>query len=63
MRKNLYSLFDSGFEVKVVTSDKYVTLDSGLILWDVAVGQGDPPKDGQQVSFDQLYRGLVFLHF
>lgn len=43
-----------------MTSDKYVTRDSGLILWDVAVGQGDSPKDGQQVSFDKLCLGLVF---
>ncbi|KAK6119298.1 hypothetical protein DH2020_046954 [Rehmannia glutinosa] len=40
-----------GFTVKVVTSDNYVTRDSGLVLWDVAVGKGDCPKDGQQVTF------------
>ncbi|KAG9160671.1 hypothetical protein Leryth_017469 [Lithospermum erythrorhizon] len=43
-----------GFKVKVVTSDKYVTRDSGLILWDVAVGQGDSPKAGQQVIFHYI---------
>lgn len=35
--------------MKVVTSDNYVKRDSGLILWDIAVGKGDSPKDGQQV--------------
>lgn len=40
-----------GFSVKVVTSDNYVKRDSGLILWDIAVGKGDSPKDGQQVIF------------
>lgn len=41
----------TGFSVKVVTSDNYVKRDSGLILWDIAVGKGDSPKDGQQVIF------------
>ncbi|KAI3444775.1 hypothetical protein Pfo_001440 [Paulownia fortunei] len=40
-----------GFAVKVVTSDNYVTRDSGLVLWDIAVGKGDCPKAGQQVTF------------
>ncbi|XP_051148213.1 peptidyl-prolyl cis-trans isomerase FKBP20-2, chloroplastic isoform X2 [Andrographis paniculata] len=40
-----------GFAVKVVTSNNYVTRDSGLVLWDIEVGQGDCPKDGQQVTF------------
>lgn len=40
----------SGFTVKVVTPENYITRDSGLILRDVAVGEGDCPKDGQQVS-------------
>ncbi|KAL5999316.1 hypothetical protein ACLOJK_040767 [Asimina triloba] len=40
-----------GFQVKVVTSDKYVKCDSGLIYLDMQVGQGDCPKDGQQVTF------------
>ncbi|GER31172.1 FKBP-like peptidyl-prolyl cis-trans isomerasefamily protein [Striga asiatica] len=40
-----------GFTVKVVTSENYVTRDSGLILWDIAVGQGECPKAGQQVIF------------
>lgn len=35
----------------MVTSDNYVKRDSGLILWDVAAGKGDCPKDGQQVFF------------
>lgn len=40
-----------GFSVKVVTPENYVTRDSGLILWDIAVGTGDCPQDGQQVTF------------
>ncbi|KAI5647479.1 hypothetical protein M9H77_33484 [Catharanthus roseus] len=45
------SFVREGFTVKVVTSDNYVKRDSGLILWDIAVGKGDSPKDGQQVTF------------
>ncbi|KAF9602965.1 hypothetical protein IFM89_032968 [Coptis chinensis] len=40
-----------GFEVKVVTPDTYVKCDSGLIYLDIEAGQGDCPKDGQQVTF------------
>ncbi|ONK73497.1 uncharacterized protein A4U43_C04F32230 [Asparagus officinalis] len=40
-----------GFQVKVMTSDKYVKRDNGLIYLDLEVGQGDFPKDGQQVTF------------
>ncbi|XP_074592447.1 peptidyl-prolyl cis-trans isomerase FKBP20-2, chloroplastic [Curcuma longa] len=40
-----------GFQVKVVTSDNYVTTDSGLIYLDILVGKGDCPKEGQQVTF------------
>ncbi|XP_021892737.1 peptidyl-prolyl cis-trans isomerase FKBP20-2, chloroplastic isoform X2 [Carica papaya] len=40
-----------GFEVKVVTSENYIKRDSGLIYWDIEVGDGDCPKDGQQVTF------------
>ncbi|KAK7317449.1 hypothetical protein RJT34_01698 [Clitoria ternatea] len=40
-----------GFDVKVVSSDDYVTTNSGLIYRDFVVGQGDCPKDGQQVTF------------
>lgn len=39
----------SGFQVKVVASDNYIKRDSGLIYRDFEVGQGDCPKDGQQV--------------
>lgn len=39
----------AGFEVKVVASDNYIKADSGLIYRDFDVGQGDCPKDGQQV--------------
>lgn len=38
-----------GFQVNVVISDKYVKRDNGLIYLDLQVGQGDCPKDGQQV--------------
>ncbi|XP_070038330.1 peptidyl-prolyl cis-trans isomerase FKBP20-2, chloroplastic isoform X1 [Nicotiana tomentosiformis] len=48
------SFIREGFEVKVVTSDNYVKRDSGLILWDIAVGEGDCPKDGQQVTFHYI---------
>lgn len=41
----------AGFEVKVVASDNYVKADSGLIYRDFDVGQGDCPKDGQQVRY------------
>ncbi|KAL8500408.1 hypothetical protein ACS0TY_020124 [Phlomoides rotata] len=43
-----------GFAVKVVTPENYVTRASGLILRDVAVGEGDCPKDGQQVTFHYI---------
>lgn len=39
----------SGFEVKVVTDEKYTTAQSGLIFLDLVEGQGELPKDGQQV--------------
>ena len=39
----------SGFEVKVIAPESYVKRDSGLIYWDIEVGNGDCPKDGQQV--------------
>ncbi|XP_071936125.1 peptidyl-prolyl cis-trans isomerase FKBP20-2, chloroplastic isoform X4 [Coffea arabica] len=40
-----------GFTVKVVASENYVKRDSGLVVWDIAVGKGDSPKAGQQVTF------------
>ncbi|KAK0583196.1 hypothetical protein LWI29_034455 [Acer saccharum] len=43
-----------GFQVKVVASDNYITRDSGLIFRDFEVGQGDCPKDGQQVTFHYI---------
>lgn len=52
--------------MKVVTSDSFVKRDSGLILWDIAVGEGDCPKAGQQVSrsFTSLrFTGIAFLKF
>jgi hypothetical protein len=32
-----------------VTSDNYITRDSGLMYEDIKVGTGNSPKDGQQV--------------
>lgn len=43
------NLLLSGFEVKVVTDEKYTTAQSGLIYYDLVEGQGELPKDGQQV--------------
>ncbi|KAK8464679.1 hypothetical protein PHAVU_010G052000 [Phaseolus vulgaris] len=40
-----------GFQVKIVSSENYVKSDSGLIYRDFVVGEGDCPKDGQQVTF------------
>jgi len=34
-----------GFQVKVVTTDNYITRDSGLMYEDIKVGTGDSPKD------------------
>ncbi|KAJ6801614.1 peptidyl-prolyl cis-trans isomerase FKBP20-2, chloroplastic [Iris pallida] len=43
-----------GFEVKVMTSDRYVKRDNGLIYLDIQLGKGDCPKDGQQVTFHYI---------
>ncbi|KAG0590665.1 hypothetical protein KC19_1G117400 [Ceratodon purpureus] len=43
-----------GFEVKVVTDEKYTTAQSGLIYYDLVEGQGELPKDGQQVKFHYI---------
>ncbi|CAD6340981.1 unnamed protein product [Miscanthus lutarioriparius] len=40
-----------GFQVKIVTTDNYITRDSGLMYEDIKVGTGDSPKDGQQIIF------------
>lgn len=45
------SFVREGFEVKVVTPEKYAKKDSGLIYKDFEVGKGDYPKAGQQVIF------------
>ncbi|KGN56374.1 peptidyl-prolyl cis-trans isomerase FKBP20-2, chloroplastic [Cucumis sativus] len=45
------SFVREGFEVKVIAPESYVKRDSGLIYWDIEVGNGDCPKDGQQVIF------------
>ncbi|XAR63250.1 Peptidylprolyl isomerase [Bertholletia excelsa] len=43
-----------GFEVIVLTSENYVTSDTGLIYRDIEVGKGDCPKAGQQVTFHYI---------
>lgn len=43
-----------GYNVKVVTTDQYVKCDSGLIYLDIQEGQGDFPKDGQQIIFHYI---------
>ncbi|WMV49819.1 hypothetical protein MTR67_043204 [Solanum verrucosum] len=48
------SFIREGFTVKVVTPDNYEKRDSGLILRDFSVGEGDCPKDGQQVTFHYI---------
>jgi len=40
-----------GFDVKVVTDDRYVKAESGLIYLDLIEGEGKTPSDGQQVVF------------
>lgn len=58
----------SGFEVKVVTSDNYITRDSGLMYEDIKVGTGNSPKDGQQVLLPKwlvyflLFSDYLFVH-
>lgn len=39
----------AGFDVKVVTDDRYVKAESGLIYLDLIEGEGKTPSDGQQV--------------
>ncbi|KAF3440092.1 hypothetical protein FNV43_RR18370 [Rhamnella rubrinervis] len=48
------SFIREGFEVKVVTPDNYTKCDSGLVYKDFEVGEGDCPKDGQQVTFHYI---------
>ncbi|NP_001352870.1 peptidyl-prolyl cis-trans isomerase FKBP20-2, chloroplastic precursor [Solanum lycopersicum] len=48
------SFIREGFTVKVVTPENYEKRDSGLILRDFSVGEGDCPKDGQQVTFHYI---------
>lgn len=43
-----------GFQVKVMISDRYVKRDNGLIYLDLQLGEGDCPKDGQQVTFHYI---------
>ncbi|CAK9217302.1 unnamed protein product [Sphagnum jensenii] len=40
-----------GFDVKVITDDRYVKAESGLIYLDLIEGEGKTPSDGQQVVF------------
>ncbi|KNA26094.1 hypothetical protein SOVF_000140 [Spinacia oleracea] len=48
------SFIREGFEVKVVASDSYIRRDSGLMYRDFEVGEGDYPKDGQQIIFQYI---------
>eukprot|EP00250_Pteridium_aquilinum_P029641 c39886_g1_i1 orf=311-1138(-) len=43
-----------GYNVKLVTTDEYVKCKSGLIYLDIQEGQGDYPKDGQQIIFHYI---------
>lgn len=43
-----------GYEVRVMTSDGFVTQDDGLVFKDFVVGKGDAPKDGQEVTFEYV---------
>ena len=45
----------TGYNVKVVTTDKYVKCDSGLLYLDIKEGQGDLPKEGQEVRILVCY--------
>ena len=45
----------TGYNVKVVTTDKYVKCDSGLLYLDIEEGQGDLPKEGQEVRILVCY--------
>lgn len=40
-----------GYNVKLVTTGDYVRCKSGLVYLEIQEGQGDYPKDGQQVVF------------
>lgn len=54
----------SGFEVKVVTTEKYIKCDSGLVYRDFEVGKGDCPKAGQQVFLSLSSQALfIYLFF
>lgn len=53
----------TGFEVKVVTPENYVTSESGLIYRDFEVGQGECPKSGQQVLLPFVFFKLKVLIF
>uniref|UniRef100_A0A0D3GQ73 peptidylprolyl isomerase n=1 Tax=Oryza barthii TaxID=65489 RepID=A0A0D3GQ73_9ORYZ len=46
-----------GFEVKVVTSDNYITRDSGLLYEDIKVGTGNSPKDGFEEGIRDMKPG------
>ncbi|XP_039121487.1 peptidyl-prolyl cis-trans isomerase FKBP20-2, chloroplastic isoform X1 [Dioscorea cayenensis subsp. rotundata] len=48
------SFIREGFQVKVVASDNYQKRDSGLMYLDIEVGNGDCPRDGQQVIFHYI---------
>lgn len=50
--------------MKVITDDKYTTAESGLIYYDIVEGQGESPKDGQQVfALISLHNQFFVIHF
>lgn len=44
-----------------MASDEFVKRDSGLMYWDIEVGKGDCPRDGQQVFLSDVLRDCVSL--
>jgi FKBP-type peptidyl-prolyl cis-trans isomerase len=43
-----------GYEVRVLTTDGFVTQDDGLVFKDFVTGEGDLPRDGQEVTFQYV---------
>jgi len=51
---NFPNFVREAFNVRVVANENYLTRDSGLIYLDLKIGDGDCPKDGQQVTFHYI---------
>jgi FKBP-type peptidyl-prolyl cis-trans isomerase len=43
-----------GYDVRVLTTDGFVTQDDGLVFKDFVTGEGDLPRDGQEVTFQYV---------